>query len=269
MTTYAIGDIQGCYDPLRRLLDKINFNPDNDTLWVAGDMVNRGPESLKTLRFLKNLGESCITILGNHDLYLLAVDSGIKKQKKKDTLEHILTAPDKNDLLHWLRHRPFLYHSTKKKITMIHAGIPPVWTLAQAKKYAGILEQKLQADDYNKLLETLFKSKKQLNWEDTQGQKKKLRLAANYFTRMRFCDAEGRMHVNNTSATPNPDFAPWYSFKHAPMYAETILFGHWAALDGKTGRSNIHALDTGCVWGRKLTALNLKTLERISVKNSS
>ena len=269
MTAYAVGDIQGCYDPLRRLLDKISFNPDKDTLWVAGDMVNRGPDSLATLRFLKSLGNSCIAILGNHDLHLLAVDAGIRKQKKGDTLGQVLMAPDKEDLIHWLRHRPFLHHSKKKDITMVHAGIPPIWTLNQAKIHARKLEDALQADDYHKLLKTLFKSDKPLGWEDALGRKKKLRLAATYFTRMRFCDDEGRMDLKNKSAKPDKGFAPWYTFEHAPMYGETILFGHWAALEGKTGLPNVHALDTGCVWGRSLTAINLKTFKRSSVPSQS
>ncbi|MDP0563061.1 MAG: symmetrical bis(5'-nucleosyl)-tetraphosphatase [Candidatus Endonucleobacter sp. (ex Gigantidas childressi)] len=267
MTVYAVGDIQGCYDPLRRLLDKMVFDPENDVLWVAGDMVNRGPESLATIRFLKSLGTSCIAILGNHDLHLLAIDAGIRKQKKHDTLEQILVAPDKDDLLHWLRHRPFLHHNKKMNVTMVHAGIPPIWDLKQAEFYAQELEKRLQADNYNKFLEVLFKSEKPTAWEATLGQEQKLMLAASYFTRMRFCDSKGRVELKNKTATSSDGIAPWYTFVCAPMYEEVILFGHWAALEGETGRRNIHALDTGCVWGRYLTAINIQTFKRIKVKN--
>ncbi|WP_263078320.1 symmetrical bis(5'-nucleosyl)-tetraphosphatase [Endozoicomonas sp. Mp262] len=266
MAVYAVGDIQGCYQPLRRLLDKLRFDPDKDTLWVAGDMVNRGPDSLATLRFLKSLGKSCVAILGNHDLHLLAVDAGIRRQKKADTLKKILVAPDKDELIHWLRHRPFMHHSKKRDITMVHAGIPPIWTLNQARIYARKLEEALQADNYHKLLKTLFKTDKPLGWEDALNRKKKLRLAATYFTRMRFCDEQGRMDLKNKSAIPDKGFAPWFTYKHAPMYGQSIIFGHWAALEGESHLPHIHALDTGCVWGRRLTAINVKTLARTSVK---
>ncbi len=266
MTAYAVGDIQGCYEPLRKLLDKIKFDPASDTLWVAGDMVNRGPDSLATLRFLKSLGKSCIAVLGNHDLHLLAVDAGIRRQKKTDTIGPLLKAPDKEELIEWLRHRPFLHHSKKKEITMVHAGIPPIWTLNQAFIHARKLEEALRSDNYHKLLKTLFKSDKPLGWEDALGRKKKLRLAATYFTRMRFCDEEGRMDLKNKSAKPDVGFAPWYTFEYAPMFGKTIIFGHWAALEGKSGLANIHALDTGCVWGKDLTAINLKTFVRTQVR---
>lgn len=266
MTTYAVGDIQGCYDPFRRLLDKISFDPDKDKLWVAGDMVNRGPDSLATLRFLKSLGNACVAVLGNHDLHLLAVDAGLRKPRKGDTISQILVAPDKEALIDWLRFRPFLYHCEKKDITMVHAGIPPIWTLKQAKLHARKLEAALQRHDYYKLLKTLFKIEKPLGWESALGRKKKLRLAATYFTRMRFCDEQGRLDLDNKSDHPNEGYAPWYNYDQAPIAGKTLLFGHWAALEGETGLANVHALDTGCVWGKYLTAINLKTFERTHVK---
>ncbi len=267
MAVYAIGDIQGCYDPLRRLLDKLKFDPDSDKLWIAGDMVNRGPKSLATLRFLKSLDRSCIAILGNHDIHLLAVASGIRKLKKKDTLSKILKAPDSDELIHWLRHRPILHHDSKKKITMVHAGIPPIWTIKQAVIHARKLEEALQADDYVDFLQYLFSSDKPLSWETALGRKRKLRLSAAYFTRMRFCDDEGRLDLDNKTSRAMKGFAPWFSFPDSPIHKERILFGHWAALEGETGLQHIQALDTGCVWGNRLTALNLKNFKRISVKN--
>lgn len=265
MAVYAVGDIQGCYQPLRRLLDKLRFDPGQDRLWVAGDMVNRGPDSLATLRFLKSLGPACLAILGNHDLHLLAVDAEIRRLKKNDTLKSVLLAPDREALIHWLRHRPFMHHCKSRNITMVHAGIPPIWTLNQARIYARKLEEGLQGDSYHKLLKTLFKTQKSQGWEEALTRKKKLRLAATYFTRMRFCDEQGRMDLKNKSATPGKGFAPWFTYRHAPMYGDSIIFGHWAALEGKTGVPHVHGLDTGCVWGKALTALNLDTLERTCV----
>lgn len=267
MALYAIGDIQGCYDALRRLLDKISFDPKHDQLWVAGDLVNRGPESLQTLRYLKSLGASCTAVLGNHDLHLLAVAAGLRKQKKKDTLEDILDAPDSDELLHWLRHRPVLHHDAHRGITMVHAGIPPIWTLKKAIKRARKLEAALQSDDYEATLHSLFKEDKPRLWDSALSRKKKLRLTANYFTRMRFCTEKGLLDFDNKTGEPHAGFAPWFAFPYSPCYRETIIFGHWAALEGKTGLNHIHAIDTGCVWGKQLTALNLDTFERIQVEN--
>ncbi|OED44554.1 bis(5'-nucleosyl)-tetraphosphatase (symmetrical) [Endozoicomonas sp. (ex Bugula neritina AB1)] len=267
MALYAVGDIQGCYDALRRLLDKLSFDPDNDQLWVAGDLVNRGPESLETLRYLKNLGSQCTAVLGNHDLHLLAVAANLRQTKKKDTLDAVLTAIDSDELLHWLRHRPILHHDTDRQVTMVHAGIPPMWTIKQAIKRARKLEAALQSDDYEHTLHTLFKTDKPRLWSNDLSRKKKLRLTASYFTQMRFCTENGLLDLNNKTAAPHDGYAPWFTFPKSPSYRETIIFGHWAALEGKTGLHHIHAIDTGCVWGKHLTALNLDTFERIQVEN--
>ena len=265
MATYAVGDIQGCYEPLCRLLEKLQFSSDRDTLWVVGDLVNRGPDSLATLRYLKNLGDSCIAILGNHDLHLLAVASGIRTRKSSDTLSEVLEAPDCEELLDWLRCRPFMHRDPERKVTMVHAGLPPIWTLNKAMKRARKLEQALQGEDYHKTLKKLFKPDKPITWSPDLGPWKKLRLTSNYFTRMRFCDEQGRLDLANKTSRPGPGFAPWFTFPESPWYDETIIFGHWAALEGKTGLKHIHALDTGCVWGRELTAINLDTFKRTSV----
>ena len=265
MATYAVGDIQGCFDPLCRLLDKLKFDPENDTLWVAGDMVNRGPDSLQTLRYLKSLGNRCIAVLGNHDLHLLAVAAGIRKQKGSDTLDEILQAPDRDELLYWLRHQPFVHHDTRRNITMVHAGIPPIWSIEKALKKSHKLEAALQGEQYEKTLKKLFQSDQPRIWHKDLGPWKKLRLTANYFTRMRFCDEDGLLDLDNKTSVPAPNEAPWFNFPGTRCYRETIVFGHWAALEGRSGRKNIHALDTGCVWGRELTALNLDTFKRTSV----
>ena len=265
MATYAVGDIQGCFDPLRRLLDKLKFDPEQDTLWVAGDMVNRGPDSLKTLRYLKSLGNHCIAVLGNHDLHLLAVASGIREQKGSDTLDDVLSAPDLDELLDWLRYRPFVHYDAHRNITMVHAGIPPIWSIKKALKKSRKLEIALQGKQYKKTLEKLFQSDQPRIWHKKLEPWKKLSLTASYFTRMRFCDEDGLLNLDNKTSMPTPGEAPWFNFPGSPNYRETIIFGHWAALEGRTGRKNIHALDTGCVWGRKLTALNLDTFKRVSV----
>ena len=265
MSTYAVGDIQGCFDPLCRLLDKLKFDPENDTLWVAGDMVNRGPDSLHTLRYLKGLGDNCVAVLGNHDLHLLAVSTGIRKTKSSDTIDDILAAPDRDELLGWLRHRPFVHHDPERNISMVHAGIPPIWTVEKALKKSRKLEAALQGPQYEKTLKKLFKSDQPVVWGKDLGPWKKLRLTANYFTRMRFCNKNGLLNLDNKTSMPAPGEAPWFNFPGTSCYRETIIFGHWAALEGNSGRENIHALDTGCVWGRELTALNLDTFERTSV----
>ena len=265
MAVYAIGDIQGCYDPFRRLLDKIGFEPGQDQLWIAGDMVNRGPDSLSTLRFIKSLGDDCIAVLGNHDLHLLAVASGIRPQKKKDTLGPILNAPDGDELIEWLRHRPVLHHDKNRNITMVHAGIPPIWTIKQARLYADKLERALQANDYRELLQYLFKADKLNSWEKALTRRARLKMITAYFTRMRFCDESGKLDLENKTAFAKKGFYPWFQFPDSPIYKKTIIFGHWAALEGDSGRKRIHAIDTGCVWGGEMTAMNLKNFKRTSV----
>ncbi|PJE77959.1 Bis(5'-nucleosyl)-tetraphosphatase, symmetrical [invertebrate metagenome] len=265
MATYAIGDIQGCYVPLRRLLDYLAFDPGKDTLWVTGDLVNRGADSLSTLRFLKSLGSSCVSILGNHDLFLLAAAEGILEPRQKDTISTILTAPDRGELLDWLRHRPLLHHDPKRKMTMVHAGIPPIWTMAKAQSYAEKISRQLQKPSYPEFLASLFKTDKPLKWDKSLSCTKKLRLAVNYLTRMRFCDVNGHLELCNKTADAQDGYAPWFSFKNPDWKGQEIVFGHWAALEGKTGLPNIHGLDTGCVWGRYLTAMNLKTKKRMAV----
>jgi len=262
---YAIGDIQGCYDALRRLLDKLSFDPDRDQLWVVGDLVNRGPDSLNTLRYLYGLGDRCVAVLGNHDLHLLAVAAGIRHLKKNDTLDAVLSADDRDELLTWLRHRPILHHDEQRQVTMVHAGIPPMWTLKKARKRARKLETVLRSDDYEVALQSLFKTVKPDAWSKDLGRKKKLRLTAAYFTRMRFCTEDGVLDMDNKSSIPDQGFLPWFMFPGSPCYYETIIFGHWAALQGQTGLANVHAIDTGCVWGKRLTALNVDSLERVSV----
>ena len=265
MAVYAIGDIQGCYEPFRRLLDKIRFKPGQDQLWIAGDLVNRGPDSLATLRFIKSLGDDCISILGNHDMHLLAIAAGVQPIKKKDTLSQVLSAPDCDEIIDWLRHRPVLHHDKNRHITMVHAGIPPIWSIKQARLYAEKLERALQASDYRQLLQYLFKADKLNSWDKALTRRARLKMITNYFTRMRFVDETGKLDLDNKTAYAKKGYYPWFQFPDSPAYKKDIVFGHWAALEGESGRKHIHAIDTGCVWGGELTALNLKNFKRISV----
>ncbi|HEX7764648.1 MAG TPA: symmetrical bis(5'-nucleosyl)-tetraphosphatase [Cellvibrio sp.] len=258
MATYAIGDIQGCLEPLQCLLKKINFNPAKDKLWLAGDVINRGPDSLATLRFLYKLRDSVTLVLGNHDLHFIAVYYGLRKAGKNDTLDQLLIAPDRADLVYWLRQQPLVYHDAALGFTMVHAGIPPQWSLEQALMRSREVEQVLQGNAPEYLLENMY-GNFPARWHDDLQGTERLRVITNYFTRMRFCSAEGELELQTKeSADAAPiGFAPWFSLAGRKMRNEKIIFGHWAALEGRANTKNIYALDTGCVWGGELTALRL------------
>lgn len=258
MATYAIGDIQGCLEPLQCLLKKINFNPAKDKLWLAGDVINRGPDSLATLRFLYKLRDSITLVLGNHDLHFVAVYYGLRKAGKNDTLDQLLIAPDRADLVYWLRQQPLVHHDASLGFTMVHAGIPPQWSLEQALIRSREVEQVLQSDAPEYLLENMY-GNSPARWHDDLQGAERLRVITNYFTRMRFCSAEGELELQTKeSADAAPiGFAPWFSLAGRRMRNEKIIFGHWAALEGRANTKNIYALDTGCVWGGELTALRL------------
>jgi bis(5'-nucleosyl)-tetraphosphatase (symmetrical) len=257
MAIYAIGDIQGCYDDLQRLLDKINFNINKDKLWFAGDIVNRGPDSLKTLRFIKSLGDSAITVLGNHDLTLLAIAEGHTKSKQH-TLDKILKAPDRDELLFWLRHQKLLHHCKKRGYTMVHAGIYHQWNLKQAKQLAHEVEHILQSRSYLEFFKHMYgntpnKWNKQLNnWD-------RLRFITNVFSRMRYCSTDGTLNFsdNNKPGTQQKGYYPWFNLCKTQSAKNKIIFGHWSTLAGNTGIDNIYALDTGCLWEGELTAIKL------------
>lgn len=267
MATYAVGDVQGCLAPLERLLDRVDFDPAKDCLWVAGDLINRGPDSLSSLRFIKQLGDSAQVVLGNHDLHLLAVAHGERTLNRKDTLTAILQAPDKNDLLNWLRRQPLLRHNAELGYVMTHAGIPPIWDLAEAKARAAEVEAVLQSDHYADFFAHMYGNNPD-TWSDDLEGWDRLRVITNYFTRMRFCSAEGRLNLEEKQgldAAPE-GFAPWFSHPHHRCGQHKILFGHWAALEGKTGNPNAIALDTGCVWGKSLTMIRLEDGVKFSTR---
>lgn len=258
MSTLIVGDIQGCFGPLMRGLTAAGFDPDHDTLWSVGDLVNRGPESLATLRFFHQLGEHAKVVLGNHDLHLLAVAEGIRPLKKGDTLQAILDAPDAADLLHWLRQQPLLRVEGEHEHMLVHAGIPPCWNVQQARQYASEVETALRGDDYRSYLETMYGNTPDV-WDDTLQGPERLRLITNYLTRMRFCDAQGRLELQCKQGPEQAPagFAPWYSHPNPGVDKHRLFFGHWAALAGAATKPGWRALDTGCVWGEHLSLLRL------------
>lgn len=257
MATYAIGDLQGCYDSLLGLLDKLNFDETKDTLWFAGDLVNRGSDSLATLRFVKNLGDSAISVLGNHDLHLLAISHGVKTTRSPD-LQRILDAEDSDELLHWLSHRSLLHYDKKLNYTITHAGIYPAWSLEQAKIYATELEDELK-NNLNEFLNNMYGDKPNA-WDDSLTGFDRLRFICNCFTRMRFCHEDGALDFSSNGApgTLPQGTLPWFDITERKTKNDNILFGHWSTL-GNIHKTNVFALDTGCVWGGKLTALRIDT----------
>lgn len=258
--TYAIGDVQGCFDDLLRLLDKIDFDPAEDRLWFTGDLVNKGPNSLNILRFVKGLGDSAITVLGNHDLYLLSAAAGLTKHKKSDTLACILAARDCEDLLFWLRHQPVLHHDDALGYTMVHAGLPPQWDLVEAWSRARELETVLQNEGYQELLGTLHAAKP-YRWSDNLEGPARLRFIVNCFTQIRYCDRAGRLDLSGDrrTATGKKRSMPWFQVPGRAHRNMKIVFGHWASLEAKKIKTaGVFPLDTGCSNKGRFTALRLE-----------
>ncbi|MGF6695273.1 bis(5'-nucleosyl)-tetraphosphatase (symmetrical) [Metapseudomonas resinovorans] len=266
MTAYAVGDIQGCLDQLKCLLEQVRFDPVRDQLWLVGDLVNRGPKSLETLRFLYSIRESVVCVLGNHDLHLLAVANNIERLRKADTLREILDAPDCADLLDWLRRQKLLHYDEKRDIALVHAGIPPQWSLRKALKRAAEVEEALQDDARLPLFLDGMYGNEPAKWDSDLHGVTRLRVITNYFTRMRFCRADGTLDLKSKEGlgTAPPGFAPWFSFPERKTRGQKIIFGHWASLEGKCDEPGLFALDTGCVWGGAMTLLNIDSRERIS-----
>lgn len=259
MSTYAIGDLQGCLEPLQRLLDHVNFDPSEDKLWLVGDLINRGPDSLQTLRLVYQLRHSVTAVLGNHDLHFLAVALGHRQKGRHDTLDALLEANDLGPMVAWLRHCPLLYRDSQLGFTMVHAGIPPIWDLEQAEACSGEVEAVLQSDQLEHYLAHMYGNEPS-RWDDQLVGPERWRLITNYFTRMRFCTAEGELELHTkASAEQHPaGFLPWFAHPEHRCRRDKIVFGHWAALRGQATANNVYALDTGCVWGGSLTALRLE-----------
>ncbi len=269
MAIYVAGDIQGCYDPLRRLLDKAAFDPTVDLLWSVGDLVNRGPKSLETLRFLKSLGPVFTGVLGNHDLHFLAAWSGAFREGRFQTLQPLLKAPDCAELAEWLRQMPLAHRDSVATTTgatdflMVHAGLAPGWNFDQAEAYAREIESALRGLGFIDYLKMMYGDQPDTFAEHLAGMER-LRVLTNVLTRIRFCTATGKLDMNTKTDIAPPGYQPWFAF-HALPPGQALLFGHWATLDGKTNKSNILGLDTGCVWGRALTLLRLGDGRQFSV----
>ncbi|MFT3741702.1 MAG: symmetrical bis(5'-nucleosyl)-tetraphosphatase [Gammaproteobacteria bacterium] len=263
MPTYAIGDLQGCYDELMDLLQKIQFDPARDQLWFAGDLVNRGPKSLEVLHFIKSLPNP-IVVLGNHDLHLLAIANGHPYQQH--TLAPILAAADCDELIDWLRQQHLFYYDPQLDFALVHAGLPPQWTIHQASEHAAEVERTLRGKSYPQFLEQLYSNKPNLWHEDLKGWER-LRFIANALTRIRFCDAAGYLDFNTKGeiGSQPAGYLPWFKVPGRASQDTRIIFGHWAALEGKTDMPTAFAIDTGCIWGRALTALQLESGQRFSV----
>lgn len=264
MAIYAIGDIQGCYDDLLRLLEQIRFSPATDQLWFTGDLVNRGPKSLQTLRFVKSLGNAAVSVLGNHDLHLLATAAQSAKTRKKSSMDDVLIAKDCDELLHWLRHRPLLHFNGE--YCLVHAGLPPQWDLDTAKKMAEKAEKILRGRDYSKCLKLLYGDKPDL-WSEKLKSAERMRFIVNCFTRMRYCHADGKLdfEYSGPPGTQPRHLIPWFQMPERKSAGLKIVFGHWSAL-GYRNENNCFGIDTGCLWGGQLTALKLdEPMVRISI----
>lgn len=265
MASWVIGDVQGCLVSLLSLLERIRFHPHTDTLWLVGDLVNRGPDSLGVLRFLQGLGQHHRIVLGNHDLHLLARAEGVHLGLPGDTLESVLAAEDRNSLLTWLRHQPLLQHDPVTGFVMTHAGLPPAWDLPLALQLAREVETALQGEGRHAFLAGLYGNQPD-RWDAALEGIDRLRCIVNCLTRMRFCDENGRLDF---SEIPADGYVPWFKVKNRKNTGLKIVFGHWAALGGRTDTENVFAMDTGCVWGHSLSAMCLETGERLAVSCKS
>jgi bis(5'-nucleosyl)-tetraphosphatase (symmetrical) len=252
---YLIGDVQGCRGALQRLLDTLDFSPSRDRVVVLGDLVNRGPDSLGTLRLLRDLGNAATCLLGNHDLHLLAVAHGVRKAHRSDTLGGILDAPDRDDWIDWLRHRRMALH--EHGWLMVHAGVAPPWTLATTLQLAAEVEQLLQGPDLHAFLNGMYGNQPD-RWSDTLVGADRLRFAVNALTRARFVATDGTLDFETKEGAGNapPGLVPWFDHPDRQTTGVPMAFGHWSTL-GLIQRPDLLALDTGCVWGGRLSAARL------------
>ena len=258
MAIYAIGDVQGCYDPLRRLLDKLRFGPAEDRLWLTGDLVNRGPHSLKTLRFVRSLDEAAVTVLGNHDLHLLALGHDVRySDSHYDSMSKVLKAKDGEELLAWLRHRPLAHYDRKINSLLVHAGVPPFWSVEKALKRAAEVEEMLRSKKYLWVLKHMYGNQPR-RWSGGLTGAARTRFIINTFTRMRMIYPDGRLNFthNGPPSKARRGMIPWFDAPDPQWAGTRIVFGHWSALGLLVDEDKI-SLDTGCVWGRELTAVKL------------
>lgn len=261
MATWAIGDIQGCYDEFRELLGHIAFREGRDTLWIAGDMINRGPNNLDVVKFLMGT-EGVVAVLGNHDLHFLAVARGFADPRSKDTVDDLLTSPDVDDVCQWLRNLPLVHTDPESRRVLVHAGLPPQWDADTCATRAREVENVLRGDAMDGFLAEMY-GNEPASWSASLTGNDRLRIITNTFTRLRFCKADGTLELLSKETETPEGYSPWFAFPRPDDY--TIYFGHWAAIGGETTASFAVALDTGCVWGRELTALRLEDGKRCSV----
>ncbi len=259
MAVYAIGDVQGCREALVRLLDTLRFDPAQDRLWLCGDLVNRGPDSAGTLRLLRQLGDAVVAVLGNHDLHLLAVACGVRPPHRKDTFQDVLDAPDAAELLDWLRRRPLLHHDAELGYTLVHAGLPPPWDLTLARREAAAVERWLSGPRWREPLAHIYGDGPE-HWDPHRRGWARLRYAINALTRIRCVRPDGSLALDYKGPPDQaPDgLLPWFRHPRRRSRDLNICFGHWSTL-GDVDAPGLHALDSGCVWGGRLTALRLDT----------
>ncbi len=255
MATYAVGDIQGCGAELEQLLQEIKFDPAQDRVWLVGDLVNRGPDSLRVLRLVRSLGDSAVTVLGNHDLHLLAVAEGVAEQHRTDTLHEVLSAPECAELLAWLRQQRLLHAEAGH--VLVHAGLLPQWTVEQAARLAREVEAALRGPDYATFLARMYGNTPHA-WDDALEGYKRLRVIVNAFTRMRICTPRGEMEFRFKGEVQDipQGYLPWYAVPKRKSREATVIFGHWSALGLKL-EPKVIALDTGCLWGGPMSAIRL------------
>ena len=266
MATYAVGDLQGCLDSLMALMDHIAFSSD-DRLWLVGDLINRGPKSLETLRFVRNLGSQAVAVLGNHDLHLLAVAHGEGKARGKDTIDDILQAPDRVELLDWMQQLPLLHRDSGW--SMVHAGIAPSWSIDDAQHYAEELHGVLVGSDANAFFRSMYGDGPRL-WSPELTGPARWRYITNAFTRMRYLHADGALTLKEKGppASESDQLTPWFAYAGRRSIGENVVFGHWATLQSGhriDTQYGVFPLDNGCVWGRELTALRLDDRREFNV----
>ena len=260
MAMYLIGDVQGCDQALQQLLDKIQFSPSKDTLYFLGDLVNRGPDNVAVLRRLQALGESAKCLLGNHDLHLLSMHLGFSRPKPGDTVTDVLQAPDRTSLIEWLRHQPLAMYESE--ILMVHAGVLPQWTLEQTLSLAAEVQAVLQGDSWATFIQQMYGNQPN-HWRDNLAGEDRLRVIVNGLTRLRFCSPQGEMefaHHGDAHQAP-VGYVPWFDVPHRRTAQVSVAFGHWSSLSALQ-REDVIELDTGCVWGRCLSALKIEQGQR-------
>lgn len=257
MATYAIGDIQGCLDELKQLLRQVKFSSDRDQLWFTGDLVNRGPQSAETLRFVRALGANAITTLGNHDLHAIAIARGYHKGSQKDHMPDLMQSPDRYELLDWLLSQKILHRDDAHACIMVHAGIYPFWSIQQAQQYAKELESVLQGERCDYFLKNMYGSDPR-QWDEALVDISRWRFITNAFTRMRFCQSNGELELEYKGAPgSHPQHLPaWYELSGNRFEEYRIIFGHWST-HGPSTQAHIFPVDTGCLWGGRLTALSI------------